>query len=253
MRNSLVTYSIWAPDGALWTAWAKPVLFALPPPGGADFAEEIDSRWLLAADYSTMIIVDLPGERGVREGLSLARLGYRPVPLYNGVAGPAGHSLLDVDGIARALFAGADELAQAPLRPDSPPAFLLDSKRMSDAGNKQGKYDNRWCVFPQDMPSAAFLMKNGIKRVIVRTDDDRIASDLAHILCRYQEQGISVSISCGEAGIKPVTVVRPTRFRSWLYRMSVIFGLKRNAAGGFGGMVPEPMQSGSGGRYYGVG
>ena len=31
-----------------------------------------------------MLIVDLPGKMGVLEGLGLAKLGYRPLPLYNG-------------------------------------------------------------------------------------------------------------------------------------------------------------------------
>ena len=39
----------------------------------------------------------------------------------------------------------------------APPAFLLDSDRMKAPAPDPGRFDNRWLVFPQDFPSAAFL------------------------------------------------------------------------------------------------
>ncbi len=117
---------------------------------------------------------------------------------------------------------------------------MLDSKRMAGCGKKPGTYDNRWCVFPQDMPSAAFLLNAGIRRVIVRSA--RIHNDLSHILLRYQKEGIEIQLCTGQE-IEKITVVKPSRFRSISYRFSVILGLTRNSAGGFGGMIPEPTQS----------
>jgi hypothetical protein len=122
---------------------------------------------------------------------------------------------------------------------------------MSGSGKKPGTYDNRWCIFPQDMPSAAFLIKEGISRVIVRAES--IQNDLSHILCRYQKEGIEIHFCSGEA-IKKIPITEPLNFKSLSYRFKVILGLTRNATGGFGSKIPEATQSSSSGvRYYGFG
>lgn len=259
MENSLTTYKIWAPDDALWTEWAKPVLFANVPrpvffanaPQGDSNALDIPGiNWTSAADRDTAVIVDLPSREGVMEGLGLARLGYRPVPLYNGVYDQYSHStVIDVRDIIMALFNGTDVLTALDIRSDAPPAFLLDSNRMNGIGKQPGKYDNRWCVFPQDMPSASFLSTHGIKRIIVRSSG--IQNDLSHILCRYQEQGIKVYLYDVINPLREMTVTKPSQFKSLIYRFKVISGLTRNAAGGFGGQIPEPSESNSG--YYRMG
>ncbi|NLD58975.1 MAG: hypothetical protein GX647_04895 [Clostridiales bacterium] len=247
--DNLEAYRMWAPDGAMWTAWAKPVLFAKPPryEVGALNLPEID--YAPRADSGTALIVDLPGETGVLEGLALAKSGFRPVPLYNGVYDPDHRAMLvNVSGVAAALFRGAEMLPELP--PDAPPAFLLDANRMRGLGKEPGKYDNRWCVFPQDMPSAAALMKSGIRRVVVRAAS--VQNDLAHILRRYQEAGISLALRDG--GERAITAARPSGFKSLFYRVRALAGLSRNAAGGFGSWIPEAVQSGdSGMRHYGIG
>jgi len=250
VRNNLEIYKVWTPDDALWTQWAKPVLFMRPAEISFQGLEIPEIEWMKSAESQTMIIVDLPGQSGVVESLALARLGYRPVPLYNGVDGRASSMIVKVGEIATALFCGADILAAYDISPDAPPAFMLDSNRMSGRGKQPGTYDNRWCVFPQDMPSAAFLLKAGIRRVIVRSD--KIQNDLSHILLRYQKEGIEIDLCTGRE-IKKISVIRPSMFKSLSYRFSVIMGLTRNGAGGFGGKIPEPMQTSSGGRDYGFG
>lgn len=250
MKDRIEAYKIWAPDNALWTQWAKPVLFSSVPSYKNKIIDIPRINWMTSADYNTMIIVDLPGKEGVEEGLALAQLGYRPVPIYNGVVGQnKGSMLIDVWDIVKALFQGADELTALNIRPDAPPAFLLDFNRMKVRDKRPGKFDNRWCIFAQDMPSAAFLLRRGIKRIIVRSD--KIQDDLSHILCRYQEQGLKI-YKCMGNNIKAETVSKPSRFKSFIYRFSVISGLTRNSAGGFGGKVPEPINT-SGGRIYGGG
>jgi hypothetical protein len=240
MRNNLETYRIWAPDDALWTQWAKPVLFARQPSITNHGLSLPDIEWLDYADSRTMIIVDLPGSKGVYEALALARLGYRPVPLYNGVGAQYSKTIVNVNDIITALFVGADELTKHTLRTDAPPVFMLDSNRMAGGGKQPGAYDNRWCVFPQDMPSAAYLIKAGINRVIVRSET--IQNDLAHILCRYQKESLSIYHSLGKE-TKLISGVKPSNFMSLAYRFKVIFGLTRNATGGFGGWVPDPTQT----------
>ncbi|MGI6123403.1 MAG: hypothetical protein ACOYIG_04310 [Acetivibrionales bacterium] len=248
MMNNLDTYKIWAPDDALWTQWAKPVLFMHKPIMKKDRLPVPEVEWIENTVSNTMIIVDLPGQRGVTESLALARLGYRPVPLYNGVNAQYSSMVVPVYDIVSALFRGANELCTFNIRPDAPPVFMLDSNRMNESGKQPGKYDNRWCVFPQDMPSAAFIIKEGIHKVIVRSDS--IRNDLSHILHRYQEEGIPIYLCTGEE-LKKIPVVKPSRYKSLSYRFLATLGLTRNATGGFGGMIPEPTQSNySGSGYY---
>ncbi len=252
MRNNLEAYRAWAPDDALWTQWAKPVLFMRSAEVSFKGLEIPEAGWVQSLDNQAMLIVDLPGQKGVIESLALARMGYRPVPLYNGVDGRASSMLVEVGEIAKALFCGADMLAAYDISQEAPPVFMLDSNRMNGRGKQPGTYDNRWCVFPQDMPSAAFLQNAGIHRVIVCSAG--IQNDLSHILHRYQKEGIEICL-CTGAGreIEKISVVRPSSFKSLSYRFGVIAGLTRNAAGGFGGSIPEPTQRSSSGRYYGFG
>lgn len=208
-------------------------------------------KWAPYGDGRTALFVDLPGKRGVLEGLALAQMGYRPVPLYNGVYGADKWSMaVDVTSVAETLYQGADYLSCQHIRPDAPPAFLLDAARMKGTARQPGRYDNRWCVFPQDAPSADFLKAQGIESIYVRTKE--IQNDLAHILLRYQKKGIRIYQVRDNGVPKKLTVVRPSHFKSFLYRFCTLLGLTRNAAGGFGGMVPEATQS-SGTRYYGIG
>jgi hypothetical protein len=258
-------FKIWAPDGVLWTEWAKPVLFAsmtdmdsyIPEPTESPIT---DINWLGTTSKDTALIIDLPGEDGVAESLLLAEAGYRPVPLYNGVFEKNEFAaVVAVRDLVRALYIGANTLKKTLIRNDAPPVFMLDSLRMRGASKSPGTYDNRWCIFPQDMPSAAFLLKQGIRKVLVRTRADeisptaRIQDDVTHILRRYQDAGIKILHTNGINDIKATDVSTPSQFKSLFYRFQVILGLCRNSAGGFGGKIPDSMQSGSGGRYYGMG
>ncbi|MCL2671043.1 MAG: hypothetical protein FWF10_03290 [Clostridiales bacterium] len=247
MTGNIDAYKAWVPADALWTDWAKPVLFANMPPECYDKIVVPELPWITRLDASTAIIADLPGRAGVLTGLALARLGYRPVPLYNGVCEGGASMVVPNIEIMQVLCGGAKIISAMPLRSDAPPAFLLDANRLNGFGKQPGSYDNRWCVFPQDLPSAAFLRNSGIRNVIVRTNNRH--EDLTHILYRYQSEDISIFIHDGIQQ-KPVQIHKPSRFKHLFYRVGVIMGLRRNAAGGFGAQVPEP---GSGGRYYGYG
>jgi len=265
--TNIEAYKIWAPDNALWTEWAKPVLFAgmmhLRPVTQPVTLDIQSIYWLNIFNQNTAIIVDLPEEKSVEESLALAYMGYRPVPLYNGVyAENQTNMTVDVGNLSRALLAGAEVLASINFRNDAPPVFMLDSRRMKSFGKAPGSYDNRWCVFPQDMPSASFLIRQKINRVIVRTEqtpayfnkkffDDKIQNDLTHILCRYQEAGIKIQLSCGSDDVNDTTVSKPSKFKSLFYRLSVTLGLSRNAAGGFGSQIP--VMDSDGGSHFRAG
>jgi len=243
-------YKQWAPDGARWTAWAKPVLFASLQCQKADKLDIPETPVLPNA--RTMVVVDLPGRHGVEEALALAKKGFRPVPLYNGVMG-MGKTLVSVRELGEALYKGADILQELRLPDDAPPVFMLDSDRMSgkkvrDAYNT---YDNRWCVFPQDMPSAACLKSRGIERIIVRIKKN-IEPDLERILYDYQKNGIALyALRHNANSPKELTVPKRSPLSGWAYRFRVTVGLRRSAAGGFGGKIPDPYDSGgSGAGYY---
>jgi hypothetical protein len=239
-------YALWAPDESPWSAWAKPVLFTAlgrvtPPP---ELLLPAALTWAPSAAARTVVVVDLPGADAVWAGLALARQGYRPVPLFNGCLAPA--MLVDVAPLAAALLAGCAVLSGLTLAREAPPAFLLDSRRRENAQRaRPGEFDNRWAVVPQDMPSGNHLRSAGITAVLVRAA--RIQDDLTHILCRYQQAGVrlvQVADDIGEP--QPLTVSEPSRFRSLWYRLGVFAGLRRNSAGGFGAVVPQPSSAGHG-------
>jgi hypothetical protein len=202
--------------------------------------------WVLPRD-DAMVIVDLPGADSIAEGLDLCALGFRPVPLYNGTSPTRGVPLdcevIPIGEIVLQLRPGAEIIQQSNLRHDAPPAFLLDSRRLMYRGSVVGRYDNRWCVFPQDMPSADFIKGQGIRTVIIRTD--HIQNDLAHILRRYQDSGLPIHIS-NHPDAEPTLIYidKPSRFRNIAYRMSTLRGLKANSGGGFGGYIPLPAEGG---------
>src|SRR5687767_11087046 len=157
-------FEAWAPTGAAWSPWAKPVLFThllTVAPAAAPDAGARDLLWLPPADGRTVLLVDLPGVESVTMGLTVARRGYRPVPLYNTSVGPS--AIVNAEIIASHLASGAETLRGLGLRDGAPPAFLLDSMRMTPSVLPgPGTFDNRWVVFPQDFPSGTLLRSRGV-------------------------------------------------------------------------------------------
>lgn len=238
-------YAVWAPDDSPWSAWAKPVLFTALARVTAlsELALPEAMPWASPAGRAA-VVVDLPGAAAVLTGLALARQGYRPVPLFNGCLASA--MIVDVMPAAAALLAGTDLLQGLALPREAPPAFLLDSKRQEgQSAVRPGLFDNRWAVVPQDMPSGTHLRAAGVGSVVVCCE--RVAEDLTHILCRYQQAGLRLErAGQGTAAPEPLTVSPPRGFRSLLYRLGVLAGFRRNSAGGFGAVVPQPSSAGGG-------
>lgn len=241
-------FGVWAPEGGLWSGWAKPVLFtcidrtamAVPLP-------RADAEW---AGEPAAVVVDLPGFASVAAGVALLGRGFRPVPVFNGAHGPS--EVVDQKPLIGALMSGAEAIAGASLPPDAPPAFLLDSRRFA-RGKKAspGEFDNRWMVFPQDFPSGKLLLSRGLRRAVV-VREERLADDLAHVLRRWQDDGVRIEekVAAEPGGPRPIEVPRPSRYRSLWYRALAILGLGRNAVGGFGVRVPIPPPPSSGGRFH---
>jgi hypothetical protein len=247
------SYDAWAPAGGIWTPWAKPALFVhmnkyqLPGDSLGDW-RAIDVRWAPEPRRATALIVDIPGLDAARTGVALAAIGYRPVPLYNVTVGAK--PLLAVEPIGDCLMEAAAVLAEMRIAADAPPAFLLDSKRLKpDIIPVPGHFDNRWLVTPQDFPSANLMLSRGIGEVIVVQDEDRPPlEDLAHVLLRWQKAGVRIrglNVK-GTRGAEDIVVKEPSMFRRAWYRATVLAGFRRNAAGGFGGVIPLPSAGGMG-------
>jgi hypothetical protein len=252
MIDGEAAFAVWAPEGARWSEWAKPVVFTQD--GGVSSETplapaSIDIPGLPEAWGQSALIVDLPGVESVTVGLMLAQQGFRPVPLYNGTAGP--NAVLDVDALGAALGAAVSILRAHALKSDAPPAFLLDAQRMTPLGaGEPGRYDNRWIVLPQDFPSATRLLANGIKSVtVIQREGLAPAQDLAHVLRRWQDAGLTLAIIDLSTGSidRDARIPKPSMFRLAWYAVIALMGLRRTNVGGFGAVVPE--SSGRSGFY----
>jgi hypothetical protein len=245
-------YEIWIPPEGVWSLWARPVPFAQM----ASFPElvELDEQtWLAidvgwAADLSknTALVVDLPGLESIWTGLAMGARGYRPVPLYNACTGP--NEVVEMKSIMQGLLTGAGYLGSLALPADAPPAFLLDANRMApNRVIRPGDFDNRSKVFPQDFPSARFLIERGFGQgVLVQRGGRQPQEDLAHVLRRWADAGIEVQgKNLADAGpLEPIDVAEPPWYRSIFHRIRLGLGPRDNPQGGFGREVPRPSSHG---------
>jgi hypothetical protein len=195
--NALELFDVWAPEGAPWSLWAKPVLFAAQSPVPAFASQDWQAaravtrgRWTPAALAETMLVLDLPGPVALALALDCASHGWRPFPMFHSCTGPS--ALVDNESIRAGLAEGALLLRDANLPETAPPAFVLDSRRV-DGAPAPRRFDNRWVVFPQDFPSAARLLASDLRRVLLVQDGRREPRpDLAHVLLRWQRAGLEI-------------------------------------------------------------
>ncbi|MCL2057499.1 MAG: hypothetical protein FWH01_00365 [Oscillospiraceae bacterium] len=207
-------FKIWSPAGVKWVDWARPVPFV-----GINDSYKINRamnftipiiNYINNIKNDTAIVLDLPGYDSVKEGIALAALGYRPIPLYNGTCGQQGAmALVDNHSIESALIWGALELEKFSLANNAPPAFLLDSNRMSRFKMDVSVFDNSWDVYHQDMPSAGYFLDNGIEQIIVK--GEKIQKDLLKVLYKHQNKGITIAFTDGYQEPKKVTIKKPSR------------------------------------------
>ncbi|HEY2914013.1 MAG TPA: hypothetical protein VGK21_11685 [Candidatus Angelobacter sp.] len=244
-------YRIWAPSDAPWSRWVKPVLFSFMD-SRFDLRQptitQFNTDWA-SSHGQTVIVVDLPGEEGVLWGVRLARLGYRPIPLYNALPFPPSEKMfpatrpectVDVLPILTALYREAAALQEIHLVADAPPAFLLDAdRRISRKDLEPGVFDNRSVCFTTDFPSAEFLSSRQITQAIVLQRGSNVAGDLLLVLLEWQKAGIQLlrKDPMEAASPKPVVVEPPSLLRRLWYRISVALTLRRAELGGFGGIV----------------
>lgn len=248
-------YDVWRPSASPWTPWAKPVLFSflsdiepvmshLPPqtPG-----------WNVPFEQATAIVADLAGAQGIWAGLALARVGYRPVPVYNAcpfstydpdvVASftlsanrPGAATAVDVESILGALSQAAVALRQCPVGDNAPPVFLVDKTRHGHGRPEYGSFDNRSFVSVSDFPSAHFLKQHGIASVVYVGSDHKIGYDLIRVLLAWQ--GAAIRISYQQAWLdwqpEPKQIRPPWLLRQLWEQWILLFGYPARESGAFG-------------------
>lgn len=193
-------FKIWAPIGAKWVDWVRPVPFIYINDNlkTYEFYEfkipEVNYITEYAKDAA--IILDLPSYESINEGIALAKLGFRPIPIYNGTNEQEGTmSVVKNETIEFALIWGALELNKIEISKDASPVFLLDSNRTISVTKNSSVFDNSWDIYDQDIPSAEYFLKNGIKKIIVRSSV--IQRDLRSILYKFQKKGIEILFTDG--------------------------------------------------------
>ena len=188
-------FNTWAPIGAKWVNWVRPVPFININEQfeGYESGEFVIPKinYMSKVKLNTAIIVDLPGNTSIKEGLAIAKFGFRPVPIYNGIDEQEG-AMATVDNkiVKIGLIKGALELKKMQFDKDAPPVFLLDSNRMNRYKINLSVFDNSWDIYAQDIPSPEYFLKNGICDIIVR--GNCINKDLNKVLYPFQKKGINI-------------------------------------------------------------
>jgi hypothetical protein len=249
--------SIWAPEDSPWSPWTKAVLFSFMSDPIDDVAQSGANTSNVPLLQDAALVVELAGESGVEVGISLARSGYRPIPLYNACpyefaasetsTWPSALPVIDVVPIMRALKRETPTLKAIALKSSAPPAFLLDANRKNAGFSPEmGWFDNRSIIRESDLPSADFLKHNGIRNVIVIRASSALQSDLQAVLVVWQDAGLAIARQTQDAPWSPsvFAVPRPSVLKLLWNKFLLRFGYGLNSSGSFGRFVHRAGGSG---------
>lgn len=210
MRKEI--YRLWAPFESKWTNWVRPVPFI-----GIDEFKEVyefidytlpSIRYLDEVLKDTAIIIDIQGVNSIKEGIVLTKIGYRPIPIFNGTNPTLGSISTTNNSIIEPLLVwGAMQLKEIKLDVDAPPAFLLDSNRLNRYKSNRSVFDNSWDIYPQDIPTYKYFLENGITKIVVR--GERLQNDLEKVLYKYQKNGIKIFFTNGYEEPREIKLRRP--------------------------------------------
>ena len=208
-------YKIYAPNGAKWIDWVRPVPFvAIDTYNRKPIANFLDRKAMFLKKYQqdTAIFIDLPGKESIELGIGLAHMGYRPIPVFNGTDEQQGsQATTNTYLIESCLINGSQKLKNIKLKNDANPTFLLDSHRTNRYRAKESIFDNSWDLYKQDIPSAEYFKQNGITKIIVV--GETIQRDLKKIFLKFQEKGIEIYITDGYTLPKKVKLTKTIKER----------------------------------------
>ena len=208
-------YIIYAPNGAKWIDWVRPVPFvAIDTYNRKPIANFLDREAMFLKKYQqdTAIFIDLPGKESIELGIGLAHMGYRPIPVFNGTDEQQGsQATTNTYLIESCLINGSQKLKNIKLKNDANPVFLLDSHRTNRYRAKESIFDNSWDLYKQDIPSAEYFKQNGITKIIVV--GETIQRDLKKIFLKFQEKGIDIYITDGYTLPKKVKLTKTIKER----------------------------------------
>lgn len=206
------TYRIWAPSGKKWVDWVRPVPFIGidKPKNTHEFIDYTipNINYLKELLKDTAIIIDIQGIDSIKEGIALANLGYRPIPIFNGTNPTPGSTSTTNNALIEPLLVwGALELKNIKLGNDAPPVFLLDKNRLNRYKINRSVFDNSWDIYPQDIPSPKYLLENGITKIIVR--GELLQQDLSKVLYKFQRSNIKILFTNGYEEPKEIKIKKP--------------------------------------------
>lgn len=207
-------FKIWAPSKTRWVDWVRPVPF-IAIDKNYELHEFIDFNipsvhYIDQYEKDTAIFIDLPEYESIEEGIALTKLGYRPIPLFNGtIEDPNIMSTTNNHIIIPALIIGANYLEQTKLDKDTNPSFLLDTERLNRHKMNENVFDNSWDIYDQDVPTAEYFIKHDINKIIVHSD--KIQKDLKKILYKYQQKGLKIYHTKGYEKPTLIKVRKPTK------------------------------------------
>ena len=210
-------YRIWANPNNKWSAWARPVPFVALKyiENNKEFIDYNIPKiyYLNECLKDTAIFLDIDGIDSIKEAISLAKIGYYPVPLFNGTnPSPGSTATTDNARVSHMLVWGASELKKISISFDAPPVFLLDDARLHRYKSSPKVFDNSWDIYHQDVPSAKYLLNNGIKNIIIRAS--KIHKDIGKILYEYQKFGINILFTDGYNEVKKIKLKKNNEGKS---------------------------------------
>lgn len=199
-------YEIYAPKNAKWTEWVRPVPFVAIETYKRKASKVFIKRKIPFLDNyqeDTVIFVDLANVESIEYGLSLAEIGYRPIPLFNGVDEQIGSSATtDTYLVEEGLISGAERLKNIDLKNNANPVFLLDNMRLNRYRKDETIFDNSWDLYGQDIPSVDYFIKNNITKIIIVSK--KVERDLRKIFFKFQSKGIDFYITDGYHELKKI-------------------------------------------------
>ena len=208
-------YEIYAKKDAKWTEWIRPVPFVGIDTYNRKNIRPINDKKITFIDKyeeDIAIFIDLPNIESIEFGIALAKIGYRPIPIFNGVDEQIKSTATTPTYLVEeSLISGAQKLKNIEIKLNANPVFLLDSNRLNRYRKKESIFDNSWDLYGQDIPSYNYFKKNNITKIIVV--GEKINRDLRKIFFKFQDAGITFYKTDGYSKIEKVILKKTIKER----------------------------------------